>query len=117
MFAEDEDRVPEVLDEAECLALLRTAAIGRVAFTEGALPAIEPVPFRMAGGQVLIPTRRGSRLAAGSPRPGPAHDALSWRRRDDLASLVWLDPDLAILPVLSEWLRAPLDPDRPPGRA
>lgn len=66
MFAEDEDRLLEVLDEAECLALLATAAIGRVAFTEGALPAIQPVSFRVADGQVLIPTRQGSTVAAAS---------------------------------------------------
>jgi hypothetical protein len=66
VFAEDEDRLLEVLDEPECLDLLRTAAIGRVAFTEGALPAIQPVSFRVADGQVLIPTRQGSTVAAAS---------------------------------------------------
>jgi nitroimidazol reductase NimA-like FMN-containing flavoprotein (pyridoxamine 5'-phosphate oxidase superfamily) len=66
VFAEDEDRSLEVLDEAECLALLHTAVIGRVAFTEGALPAIQPVSFRLQDGHVLIPTRPGSKVAAAS---------------------------------------------------
>ena len=67
MFTDDdEDRQLEVLDQAECLDLLSTAAIGRVAFTEGALPAIQPVSFRLDGGQVLIPTRYGSKVAAAS---------------------------------------------------
>ncbi len=66
MFADDEDLFLEVLDEAECLALLRTVTIGRVAFTEGALPAIQPVSFRVADGQVVIPTRQGSKVAAAS---------------------------------------------------
>jgi hypothetical protein len=66
VFADDDDQLVEVLDEAECLALLRSASIGRVAFTEGALPAIQPVPFRLDGRQVLIPTRSGSRVAGAS---------------------------------------------------
>jgi hypothetical protein len=66
VFADDEDRVLHVLDEAECLDLLSTAAVGRVCFTEGALPAIQPVSFRLDGGEILIRTRSGSKVAAAS---------------------------------------------------
>jgi uncharacterized protein len=66
VFPEDDERLLEVLDEAECLDLLRTAVIGRVAFTEAALPAIQPVSFWLDDGQILIPTRFGSKVAAAS---------------------------------------------------
>jgi uncharacterized protein len=58
----------EVLDDAECRRLLGTASIGRLAFSEGALPAIEPVAFALDGDRVLIPTPAGSRAAVASRR-------------------------------------------------
>ena len=61
-----QDRVLDVLDEGECRRLLTTADIGRLAFTEGALPAIQPVSFGVHDGHVLIPTRMGSKVAAAS---------------------------------------------------
>jgi hypothetical protein len=62
----DEDRVAEVLDEAECRRLLGRAVVGRLGFTEGALPAIQPVPFAVAEGEIVIPTRQGSKVAVAS---------------------------------------------------
>ena len=56
------------LDEQECRRLLGTAVIGRIAFTEGALPAIQPVHFALIGDNVLIPTRPGSKVAAAAAR-------------------------------------------------
>lgn len=56
----------EVLDEAECRRLLTLAVIGRLAYTEGALPAIQPVHFTVHDGRVLIPTQVGSKVAAAS---------------------------------------------------
>ena len=55
-------RPPRQLDDAECRRLLATATIGRISFTAGALPAIDPVPFALHAGQVIIPARRGSPL-------------------------------------------------------
>jgi nitroimidazol reductase NimA-like FMN-containing flavoprotein (pyridoxamine 5'-phosphate oxidase superfamily) len=52
------------LNEQECRELLGTAVIGRIAFTEGALPAVQPVHFTLLGGYVYIPTRPGSKVAA-----------------------------------------------------
>lgn len=51
------------LDEAECRRLLARATVGRISFTDGALPVVVPVPFALAEGQVLIPAQEGSRLA------------------------------------------------------
>ncbi len=53
---------PRPLDDAECRHLLGTATVGRISFTAGALPAIDPVPFALQAGQVIIPARRGSPL-------------------------------------------------------
>jgi hypothetical protein len=62
----DGTRLVEVLDEAECRRLLKQAVIGRLAYTEGALPAIQPVHFTVHGRLVVIPTREGSKVAAAS---------------------------------------------------
>jgi nitroimidazol reductase NimA-like FMN-containing flavoprotein (pyridoxamine 5'-phosphate oxidase superfamily) len=56
----------EILGEPECLRLLTNAPIGRLAYTEGALPAIQPVSFVVVDGQIIIPTRLGSKVAAAS---------------------------------------------------
>jgi hypothetical protein len=56
----DEDLTCEDLDEAECRRLLAASSIGRLGFTDGALPAIVPVPFAMHHGDVLVAARRGS---------------------------------------------------------
>ncbi|MES9538529.1 pyridoxamine 5'-phosphate oxidase family protein [Spirillospora sp. NPDC049024] len=52
------------LSRAECLRLMSTAAVGRIVFTEQALPAVAPVGFVIDGGDVVIPVPRGSRLVA-----------------------------------------------------
>jgi len=54
----------EILDRAECLALLSKATLGRVAVTIGALPAIFPVNFCMVAGQVVFRTGEGTKLTA-----------------------------------------------------
>ena len=61
-----EDREIVVLAEVECLELMGTATIGRMAFTEGALPAVQPVSFALDHDEVFIPTHRGSKVAAAS---------------------------------------------------
>src|ERR1700712_4514121 len=60
------DRILEVLEPAECRRLLGTVPIGRLAFTEGALPTIQPVRFAVLGDDVLIPARAGSKVLAAS---------------------------------------------------
>jgi nitroimidazol reductase NimA-like FMN-containing flavoprotein (pyridoxamine 5'-phosphate oxidase superfamily) len=54
----------EVLDREQCLALLRTATLGRVGLTSGALPVILPVNFHLDGDQVLIRSGEGTKLEA-----------------------------------------------------
>jgi nitroimidazol reductase NimA-like FMN-containing flavoprotein (pyridoxamine 5'-phosphate oxidase superfamily) len=54
----------EVLDRAECLRLLRSATIGRLGITAGALPTVLPVNFRLVGDRILFRTGTGSKLEA-----------------------------------------------------
>jgi nitroimidazol reductase NimA-like FMN-containing flavoprotein (pyridoxamine 5'-phosphate oxidase superfamily) len=54
----------EVLGRDECLRLLGTAALGRLALTSGALPTILPVNFWFDGERILILTAAGSKLDA-----------------------------------------------------
>jgi uncharacterized protein len=50
----------EQLDEVECRRLLGTTRLGRLSFTDGALPAILPVAFAVHDGSVFIPARWNS---------------------------------------------------------
>jgi nitroimidazol reductase NimA-like FMN-containing flavoprotein (pyridoxamine 5'-phosphate oxidase superfamily) len=52
------------LDEAECLRLLTKSEIGRVVYTDAALPAAQPVTYLLDGEEVLFRTAGGSKLAA-----------------------------------------------------
>lgn len=54
----------EILTEQECRDLLEAVSLGRVVFTDRALPAIQPVTFAIADGDVVILTSAGSKLAA-----------------------------------------------------
>jgi hypothetical protein len=60
------DRLLEVLDERECRELLSSAVVGRLAFTEDAMPAIQPVSFIVVCDDVLIPSQPGSKVAVAS---------------------------------------------------
>ena len=62
----EDQRLLDVLDDAECRRLLGRAVIGRLAYTENALPTIQPVHFIVHAGRVLIPTRVGSKVEAAS---------------------------------------------------
>lgn len=48
----------------ECLRLLGTAAIGRLGFSQAALPVVQPVTYRLANGAVLITAIRGRTASA-----------------------------------------------------
>ena len=54
----------EVLDREECMRLLATATLGRIALTSGALPTVLPVNFALDGDRIVIRTGRGSKLDA-----------------------------------------------------
>ncbi|HUK70208.1 MAG TPA: pyridoxamine 5'-phosphate oxidase family protein [Streptosporangiaceae bacterium] len=53
-----------VLTRGECLTLLATVPIGRVVFTENALPAVRPVNFILNGDEIVIRTGEGGKLLA-----------------------------------------------------
>ena len=52
------------LDRGECLRLLGKNTVGRVVFTEGALPAAHPVTYLLDDEEVIFRTGAGSKLAA-----------------------------------------------------
>ncbi|MFD9126613.1 pyridoxamine 5'-phosphate oxidase family protein [Kitasatospora sp. NPDC059571] len=52
------------LDERQCLSLLGRAAVGRLVYTTGALPAVLPVRYRLsADGSVLLRTDADPEIA------------------------------------------------------
>ncbi|MFC0432078.1 pyridoxamine 5'-phosphate oxidase family protein [Kutzneria buriramensis] len=65
----------EVLDRAECLALVKTVSFGRIVFTDQALPAVLPVNFSVWDGSLLIRTGAGSKLAAATRNAVVAFEA------------------------------------------
>lgn len=52
------------LSRAECEALLSSETIGRVVFTDQALPAVAPVRFTVDDGDLLVCAPAGERLGA-----------------------------------------------------
>jgi nitroimidazol reductase NimA-like FMN-containing flavoprotein (pyridoxamine 5'-phosphate oxidase superfamily) len=52
------------LERSECFRLLATGTVGRVAFTVGALPAVQPVVYHLDGEEIVFRTQNGSKLAA-----------------------------------------------------
>ncbi|QYC45615.1 Pyridoxamine 5'-phosphate oxidase [Nonomuraea coxensis DSM 45129] len=58
----------QVLTDEECLRLLASTPIGRIVFTDRALPAVQPVAFCLDGDAIVIRTGVGSKLAAATRR-------------------------------------------------
>lgn len=54
----------EILEREECLDLLHSVRVGRLVFTEHALPAVQPVNFRLWQGDIVIRVASGAKLAA-----------------------------------------------------
>ncbi|MGV0745431.1 pyridoxamine 5'-phosphate oxidase family protein [Mycolicibacterium sp. XJ870] len=54
----------DVLSRRQCLDLLQRARVGRLVFTEDALPAVQPVNFRLAHDDVVIRVAGGPKWAA-----------------------------------------------------
>ncbi|MFF4196821.1 pyridoxamine 5'-phosphate oxidase family protein [Nonomuraea sp. NPDC001831] len=65
----------QVLSEEECFLLLSSMPIGRIVFTDRALPAVQPVNFCLDGRSVVIRTAAGSKLAAATRRAVVAFEA------------------------------------------
>jgi hypothetical protein len=69
-----------LLDRQQCLALLRTASLGRVIFTHRAMPAVRPVRFTVVDEAVVFAVPTSSPLYAG------ARDAVVAFEADDFAA-------------------------------
>jgi hypothetical protein len=52
----------EVLDDEECWGLMARDTLGRIAYTQGAVPAIRPVNYVLSGHDVLIRTAPSSEM-------------------------------------------------------
>lgn len=50
------------IDRTECLALLASVHVGRLVYTEAALPAVQPVSFVLDGDQAVVRTTATSSL-------------------------------------------------------
>ena len=72
----------EVLNRRQCLDLLQRVRVGRLVFTEDALPAVQPVNFGLWRDDVVIRVAGGAKLAAA------AHNLVVAFEADEL------DPDL-----------------------
>jgi nitroimidazol reductase NimA-like FMN-containing flavoprotein (pyridoxamine 5'-phosphate oxidase superfamily) len=55
----------QTLSREDSLALLATVPLGRLVFTQHALPVVVPVNFVLDGGEIVIRTGETSTLAAG----------------------------------------------------
>ena len=53
----------DVLNRRQCLDRLQTVRVGRLVFTENALPAVQPVNFRLWRDDVVIRIAGGAKLA------------------------------------------------------
>ena len=60
----DEHTGLDVLDREECLRLLASRHIGRVAFVDGARPTVLPVNYVLDGEAVVFRTDDGAKLAS-----------------------------------------------------
>ncbi|MGR6915533.1 pyridoxamine 5'-phosphate oxidase family protein [[Actinomadura] parvosata] len=58
----------QVLTHEECMRLLPSRPIGRIVFTDRALPAVQPVNFCLNDQDIVIRTAAGSKLAAATRR-------------------------------------------------
>lgn len=99
------DRRLDVLDRAECLALLGSASVGRVAYSVCGAPRIDVVNFLLDGDGAVIRMGIGARSAAVG-RGGPF--ALEADQLDELNGTVW--SVTAIGPV--RWLSDPAELSR-----
>jgi nitroimidazol reductase NimA-like FMN-containing flavoprotein (pyridoxamine 5'-phosphate oxidase superfamily) len=54
----------QVLSREECLSLMASMPVGRLVFTDRALPAVVPVNFVLSGGHIVLRTGATSSLAA-----------------------------------------------------
>lgn len=68
----------EVMTPQDCLRLLGSVSVGRIAYTDQALPAVQPVTFLLDNDALLVRTGEGAQLA------GAARNAVVAFQVDDL---------------------------------
>ncbi|GII92119.1 pyridoxamine 5'-phosphate oxidase family protein [Sinosporangium siamense] len=73
----------QVLTRTECVELLSSVPVGRIVFTDRALPAVQPVNFLVVDGHIVIRTGQGSKLAAA------ARDAVVAFEVDEFDAAMW----------------------------
>ncbi|MEF9881230.1 pyridoxamine 5'-phosphate oxidase family protein [Streptomyces sp. P9-A4] len=75
------------LDSDEALRLLSEVSLGRIVFTQRALPAIRPVNHLVDGGDIIIRTHEGAALARHAQQAGPSGVVVAYEADDiDLAT-------------------------------
>lgn len=60
----------EALPRAEALQLLRSVSLGRLVFTQQALPAIRPVNHIVDGDRIVVRVYQGTAISRGAAAPG-----------------------------------------------
>jgi uncharacterized protein len=106
------------LESAECFRLLAGNTIGRVVFTDAALPAAQPVTYFLDGEEVVFDTDGGSKLAATTRGAVVASqvDEIDMGRRTGWSVLGVGEAYEVLVPdrlaELAERMPAPLAPDR-----
>jgi uncharacterized protein len=65
----------EILSERECLSLLGSTSVGRISYTDRALPAIAVVNYVVHDGMIVFRSLAGSKLAAAMRRDVVAFEA------------------------------------------
>jgi uncharacterized protein len=63
------------LPQDECLRLLASVPVGRIVYSRQALPAVELVNFALDGGDIVIRTDPGGKLAAATSQAVVAFEA------------------------------------------
>jgi len=58
----------------ECWDLLRSKEVGRLAVTVGTAPDVFPVNYRVVGGEIVVRTDAGTKLAAATLMPSVAFE-------------------------------------------
>jgi nitroimidazol reductase NimA-like FMN-containing flavoprotein (pyridoxamine 5'-phosphate oxidase superfamily) len=65
----------EVLEREECLKLLASVSLGRIIYTERAMPAVQPVNFAVHGGVIVLRTPGVGKLSAATRNAVVAFEA------------------------------------------
>lgn len=91
------------LSRERCLELLRSVAVGRIVFTDRALPAVRPVNFGvLADGDIVIRSGAGSKLSAAADGAVVAFEADLWNdaTQEGWSVVVTGQARLVTLPVM-----------------